>query len=184
MGFSAQFARDATVAHSGMASARISQSTTSSSGSPAFYLSPLTPIVPDRSYAVSVWMQGSNATGTNQAVVAWFDAARTYIGQSPLPASSTGTFGWQQLAGTVAAPAGAAIAELHLASRGNAGTVWFDDASFADSTPPAPAQARGFLRARAPAVRFRAPDAAAGEPRRLSSTYTPNRRGAPYARRR
>lgn len=130
-GYTANFARDtAKHRYGGAASARISQSTTSNSGTASYYLNPVTPIVPGQSYTLSAWISGSAATGTNTVSIAWFDKNGTYLSQPTSSATPAGSFWWQQKTVTAAAPAGAVKAELHLNSKGNTGSVWFDDVTF------------------------------------------------------
>lgn len=126
----ASFARDPSVAHSGQASARIRGSSASHSGEPAFYLSPVEGVWPGRVYTASVWARGERSTGMNRLRLAWFDIHGKYLGRADSMALPTGTNGWTRLTVTARAPAGAASVQIHLASRDNRGTVWFDDISF------------------------------------------------------
>lgn len=65
------FALDRTVAHTGQASARISNSTGDSGGLPSFYISPVAEdIVPGHVYTVSVWARGLDATGRTNVSLA------------------------------------------------------------------------------------------------------------------
>jgi hypothetical protein len=127
LGFTATFARDPNVAHSGVASASISRSTVSNAGNASFYLNPIIPVVPGRPYLLTAWVKDSAATGSNNLSIAWFDATGAYISQDFSADAPTGTVGWTQLTDTATAPGGAAMCELHLNSQGNTGTVWFDD---------------------------------------------------------
>ncbi len=89
----------------------------------------------------TVWAQGSAATGSNMAAVAWFGPSGNYLGNttsSPLP---DGTSNWTELGVNATAPAGAAYALLYLQSSGNSGSVWFDDASATIVTGAFPALA-------------------------------------------
>jgi hypothetical protein len=126
----ASFARDSQVAHSGNASARISQSIAGPSGIPAYYLSPVTPIQPGEPYVATVWAKGTQATGVSRLSLAWFDAGGRYLSSSSSTSLPTGTTSWTQLQVTDQAPANAAYVEIHLQSAHNSGTVWFDDVTF------------------------------------------------------
>jgi len=127
---SGSFARDITVAHSGVASGKISNSSGTSSGLPAFYLSPIPPIVPGQMYTASVWARGSNATGMTRLMLAWFDVHGEWLGNlssADLPGGSTD---WTQLQVMDQAPLSARFAEIHLVSAWNDGAAWFDDVWF------------------------------------------------------
>lgn len=130
-GSEAQFACDTTVAHSGSASARISNSSGDSSGVPAFFLSPTgVHVVPGQKYSAGVWARGQNATGTTQIAIAWFDGSGNYLGTAASQALPTGTTSWTQLSATATAPAGAVFVQIHCKSAYNAGSAWFDDVTF------------------------------------------------------
>ena len=77
----------------------------------------------------TVWAQGSAATGSNMAAVAWFGPSGNYLGNQTSPLLAAGTSSWAELTVNATAPAGAAYATLYLESWDNSGTVWFDDAS-------------------------------------------------------
>jgi hypothetical protein len=127
----AAFARDTHMAHSGVASARISNSTGDNTGVPAFYLSPIDAhVVPRRSYAATAWVRGLNATGATDVTLAWFDASGAYLGQSESAVLPTGTTDWTLLSAKGVAPTGAAYVQIHLRSGHNRGTAWFDDVTF------------------------------------------------------
>jgi hypothetical protein len=130
LGFTADFARDTTVAHSGNASASISHSTASSHGIASFFLNPIQYVTPGRTYRVSVWAKGLNTTGDDYLSIVWFDATGHVLSQDDSPHFPNGTYDWQQRTLTARAPAQAAGMEIHLNSRGDSGTVWFDDVSF------------------------------------------------------
>jgi hypothetical protein len=130
LGFTATFVRDSSVAHSGTASAAISNSTQSNNGQASFYLNPITPIVPGKSYTLSAWVKGASITGSNSLSIAWFDQSGNYLSQSFSSDAATGTYTWKQLTDSGTAPANAAMCEIHLNSQANTGTIWFDDVSF------------------------------------------------------
>lgn len=127
----AQFACDSTVAHSGTASARISDSTGDPTGVPAFYTSPVDAhVAPGQVYTASVWARGANLGGRTDIALAWFDAHDAYLGSITSPLLPTGTTGWTQLTASGTAPAGAAYVQIHCQSAFNPGTAWFDDVTF------------------------------------------------------
>lgn len=130
LGFTATFARDPNVAHSGAASASISGSTESSYGQASFYLNPIVPIIAGKTYSFSAWVKGAGATGSNGLSIAWFDDKGNYLSQVFSTDAPAGTYNWTQLTVTGAAPAGAAMCEIHLNSQANTGKIWFDDVAF------------------------------------------------------
>ncbi len=130
LGFTANFARDTTVAHSGNASAKISRSTASNDGTASFFLNPIQYVIPGQAYTLSVWAKGLNTIGSNYLSIAWFDATGNMLSQDDSPNFPNGTYDWQQRTLTTRAPSQVAAMEIHLNSRGNTGTVWFDDVSF------------------------------------------------------
>lgn len=126
------FAIDTSVAHSGNASVSISNSSSSPSGRPSFSTYPIADIVAGNSYTATAYAMGnSNATGTTQVCLSWFNPTFGYISGTcgtPLP---PGTTTWQQISVTDNAPAGAAYVELFLTSANDTnGTIWFDDVTF------------------------------------------------------
>ncbi len=134
LGFTANFARDTTVAHSGNASARISHSTANTHGTASFFLNPIQYVIPGGTYTVSAWAKGLHSTGSNDLSIVWVDATGHVLSQDDSPHFPTGTYDWQQRTLPARAPAQAVAMEIHLNSQGNAGTVWFDDVSFFHST--------------------------------------------------
>jgi hypothetical protein len=73
----------------------------------------------------------SHTIGSNYLSIAWFDATGNMLSQDDSPNFPNGTYDWQQRTLTTRAPSQAAAMEIRLNSRGNTGTVWFDDVSFA-----------------------------------------------------
>ena len=134
----ATFARDTAVAHSGTASARISNSGGDATGVPDYYVQPVLTVIPGQTYAASAWARGANATGGTRIAFAWYNASHTYLGQVESAWLPNGTTPWTLLTVSGAAPANAAIMEIHLKSSFNSGSAWFDDVTF---TPPANAPA-------------------------------------------
>jgi endo-1,4-beta-mannosidase len=132
----ASFARDAHAAHSGVASARISNSTGDSSGLPAFFTTPvssaLATIIPGHVYTVSAWVKGENATGKTGVAIAWFSEKGKWLGSTLSSALPNGTTPWTQLTAKGAAPSDSTYVEIHLTSAYNKGTAWFDDVAFTD----------------------------------------------------
>jgi hypothetical protein len=129
----ADFARDTDIAHTGGASARIRASTGTPSLLPAFYLTPVTFIAPNRSYTATAWARGADATGFTVLTLAWFDADGRFIESMSSAELPTGTTDWTQLAVNAQAPPDAVTVQLHLVSANNSGTAWFDDVTFDDA---------------------------------------------------
>jgi hypothetical protein len=136
----AQFARDATVAHSGTASARISNSSVTGTAQPSFFITPPMGVIPGDEYDVSAWARGASASGINRIELAWVDANENWLRTDSSQRLPGGTSPWTKLVVQAVAPPGAAYVEIHLESRQNPGTVWFDDVSFdpAGATPADP----------------------------------------------
>ncbi len=129
-GYNAKFAWDTTVAHSGHASARISHSTASTHGTASFFLNPVQYVIPGQSYTVSAWAKGLQSTGSDYLSIVWVDVYGHVISEDKSPTFPTGTYDWQPRTVTSTAPAQATAMEIHLDSRGDGGTVWFDDVAF------------------------------------------------------
>jgi hypothetical protein len=123
------FSVDTTTYHSGSASAKIWNSSSSPTGNPSFYIYPMAEIKPGSSHTATAWVMGQNATGTTQICLSWFSSSSVYLGNA-CSGSLSGTTQWQQISETSTAPAGAAYVLLFLTSANNAGTAWFDDVSF------------------------------------------------------
>jgi hypothetical protein len=127
----AQFAQDPQVAHSGSASARISDSAGTASVVPAFEITPpLGWVTPGQSYRASVWARGTNATGASRLAIAWFSGTGAYLGQVQSTSLRLGTSSWTLLTAQGSAPAATAYVEIHLKSSDNGGSVWFDDVTW------------------------------------------------------
>ena len=125
------FARDTSVAHGGLASARLGGSASDASGGPAFFLSPIAAGVrAGRVYRLSAWVRGRAASGETRLALAWFDRNDRYLGQIQSPPLPHGTTGWRLLRAAAAAPPGAVYVQIHCKSFDNRGTAWFDDVSF------------------------------------------------------
>jgi hypothetical protein len=132
----ARFAWDPQVAHSGRGSARISSSGGDSTGVPAFYTTPIDPVVaPGTTYTASAWVRGFQASGWTRVALSWYDRSGRYIGQAESPVLPDGTTAWQPLTVSATAPAHAAYVQLHLKSSHNPGTIWFDDVAFSRKPP-------------------------------------------------
>jgi hypothetical protein len=128
---SATFARDATVSHSGSASARLNATTTASWGTaPSFYTAPVDGAVAGHSYSLSGWVRGSAATGSTVVAIGFFDSHGSWLGQAVSAQMAHGDSGWTQLTASGVAPAGTVFRVLYLESTNNSGSAWFDDISF------------------------------------------------------
>jgi hypothetical protein len=124
----ASFADDASVFHSGAASASIA----AVAGARTFRatLSSIPPVPwvsAGETLTLSAWVRGENATGTTQVSLVYYDGARHQIGQGDSPPLAPGTTDWTQLTLVTVVPPGASYVRIILSSDGNAGRVWFDD---------------------------------------------------------
>jgi hypothetical protein len=126
-----RLAWDPSVAHSGRASVRLSQTTGDATGAPSFNTTPVvSPLRAGEQFHVGVWAKGAMTTGVNVVSVSWFGAGYAYLGRndsSPLPSGNTG---WTQLGGVAVVPAGALYGQIFVKSFNNRGTVWYDDVTF------------------------------------------------------
>ena len=102
-------------------------------GFPSYRLAPITPVRPGARWHAEVWARGSNATGTTQIALSWFDIDDKWLGGNASAALAPGTTGWTRLVVDQVAPAGAASMQVHLKSGGNQGTVWFDDVTLSSA---------------------------------------------------
>lgn len=128
-GFTADFAQDTSVAHSGTASARISNATGSAAGLPALYVTPVQPTHPGAQYRAHVYAKGSNITGAVALAFAWYDTNEQYIQLGVFSQLlAKGDTDWTLLNVSTQAPANASMLRIHLQSQHNeSGTAWFDD---------------------------------------------------------
>ena len=123
------FASDTTVAHTGTASVKIWNTSSSSGGNPSFFTYPVADVDAGATRTASVYVKGLDATGTTQICVAWFGSDFSYLGNA-CDGAVSGTTSWSQISVSATAPAGVAFVEIFLTSADNTGTVWFDDVSF------------------------------------------------------
>ncbi|MBX6364481.1 MAG: Ig-like domain-containing protein [Gemmatimonadetes bacterium] len=131
LGWTGTFSRDTTVAHGGRASARIDNATGSSSGTPAFFASPIQVLKPGQSYTASVYARGANIQGNVYLTLSWYDVDGNFLGAQSSASLPTGNSDWTELRVTATMPGNARSLQIHLQSRNNpAGTAWFDDLTF------------------------------------------------------
>ena len=121
---------DHTVAHSGTASVRFTNSLGDATGWPSLRTPVVQALRPGRPYTATAWAKGTSLTGTNRLAITWYDAKGTYLGATASVTLPLGTSGWRQLTATGAAPANTAAAFVQLQTTRNAGTAWFDDVTF------------------------------------------------------
>jgi hypothetical protein len=122
---------DSTVAHTGTSSVSLSNTTGDSTGTPAFFGSPIIiPLQAGQQYQGSVWAEGAALTGATVMAVAWFDTGSHFLSEADSRPVASGTTPWTQLSVIATAPANAANARIYLKSADNTGTVWFDDVAF------------------------------------------------------
>lgn len=133
-GVTATFAQDQSVAHSGDASASISQTGGTGWGCASLYLVPISDMVAGTTYTAGVYARGAALTGSNYLSLSWFDADGTYLSESTSSNLPAGDSGWAQLSVSAQPPANAAFVQLHLKSCMNQGTVWWDDVSLSPVT--------------------------------------------------
>jgi hypothetical protein len=124
-------ARDATVAHTGRASARFATSG-ASPGSGILRIAPVDGAAARQAGPVTAtgWMRGGSATGKLWLAISWFDGDLQRVGRSstglPLPVGRS----WARVTVSSRAPAGAVFARVAIQATSLRGTVWVDDVSF------------------------------------------------------
>lgn len=129
----AVLAWDATVGHDAAGSVRLSHTGTSADGNPAYVATPVVqPTSAGQTFEMTAWAKGDDATGENRIAICWFDANDNYLSETDSPVLPSGTTDWQWLTVTSKSPKGAAYELIYLKSGGNTGTVYFDDATFAE----------------------------------------------------
>ena len=128
------FAIDTEVAHTGHASVKIWNSSSSATVNPSFYITPVIPVEHGLDYMASVYVKGKDATGTTDICLSWFDSSFGWLGQQ-CGGSLEKTTGWKQISVTETAPEKTAYVQLFLNSANNTGTAWFDDVSFQQKIP-------------------------------------------------
>jgi hypothetical protein len=147
-GYQADFAGDASVSHTGSASARISNGVNNKYGTPAFYLSPPMPTLPGNVYTLTAYARGNNVSGSARVSISWYSETGCFIGGQGSASLPSGTSDWTQLSVTATLPASGssqvcagalpAYVELRMesgsTSPGGGGTVWFDDVSFREGS--------------------------------------------------
>lgn len=125
------FAIDRTVSHSGVASARMSDSAGNHMiGCPAFYAAPIATIVPGVKYSAGVWARGTGSQGSSRIVLAWSNSSGRFIASTASGSLAQGNSAWTHLDVTATPPPGATAVEIELQVCEDPGTTWFDDVSF------------------------------------------------------
>jgi hypothetical protein len=115
------------VVRSGKWSVTMSGTGRNASGSPSYRVAPITPVQAGQRWHTEAWARGSNATGSTQIALSWFDIDDKWLGGVSSAALAAGTTGWTKLTVDGLAPSGAASLQIHLKSGDNSGTIWFDD---------------------------------------------------------
>jgi hypothetical protein len=130
----ATFSRDASVAHQGRASGRITGGATGTQPDAAFVIAPPDAAVrPGNQSTVVAFARGSSTCGEVRLALRWFAVDGRAVGgvqSEPLPC---GTHGWRRLRTSGVAPSGAAYVGLYLRAAGTVGSAWFDDVSYVRS---------------------------------------------------
>ena len=114
-------------ARTGKHSARFTRTGRADAGLPSLLTSPVTPVQAGHKWRAEAFARGTDATGTTEITLSWFDGDGKWIGQHSSNRLPAGDTTWTKLAVSATAPAGAAGVQLHLKSGDNKGTVWFDD---------------------------------------------------------
>ena len=127
----ATFARDARVARTGDASARIDGAAPGTRPDAAFAIAPPDPAVRrgDRS-TVTAFARAGSRCGEVRIALRWFSADGHALGGSqsrPLVCSARS---WQRLRASGVAPAAASYVGIYLRAAGTVGRAWFDDVSY------------------------------------------------------
>jgi hypothetical protein len=122
-------AKTTSAAHTGKWSVSLAATGKTSAGTPSYRVAPIQPVQSGQKWHGEVWAKGTNATGTNQIALSWFDINDKWLGGGSSAALPAGTTGWTKLSIDGVAPAGSASMQIHLKSGDNTGTVWFDDVS-------------------------------------------------------
>jgi hypothetical protein len=92
-------------------------------GVTAWYTVPAEPVRPNATWTVTVYGRGTQATGSNDVALAWFDGDGAWLGNTVSASLQPGLDSWQKLVASGKAPAGARAVEIHLRSQGNDGAV-------------------------------------------------------------
>ncbi|MEW6358424.1 MAG: hypothetical protein AB1696_18970 [Planctomycetota bacterium] len=121
---------DRSVAHTGKASLRISDSANPAAKewnerTGRWMSATRREVTPDEKYTLSVWVKTQDVTGSAAACIAWF-AEQKWL-KEDYTERIFGTTDWKQVSVTAEAPAGAKWASIYLGLGDSKGTVWFDD---------------------------------------------------------
>jgi hypothetical protein len=126
---------DPTTSHQGDASVRLSHTSGTATLTPSFVVVPVIGILQTGEiFTLTAWTMGRDVSGLNRVAIGWFNSQGKFLFQSTSHSIRSGSFSWRRASVSAAAPLGAAFPELILESSNNAGTVWFDDVTFASAT--------------------------------------------------
>jgi hypothetical protein len=125
-----QLVQDVTVAHSGLASARV-RSEDGVSGHAYFDVAPIdAAALPRATAVVSAWTRVASPGADVRLEVDWLDGSSRYVARrSSSRAAATG--GWVRLAVRATRPARGRSVRIYLVGARVTGSVWFDDVRFA-----------------------------------------------------
>jgi Cellulase (glycosyl hydrolase family 5) len=127
----AAFTRDARVARTGVASARIDGAGVGTGPDAAYAIAPPDPAVRegDRS-TVTAFARASPRCREVRLALRWFSAEARAVGGAQSGRLPCGTRGWRPLRASGVAPSGAAYVGIYLRAAGTVGPAWFDDVSY------------------------------------------------------
>lgn len=130
----ATFWRDASVAHHGLASARIDGAGTGTQPDAAFVISPPDAAVQSGNRStITGFARASSTCGDVRLALRWFSAEGRAVGGVQSKSLQCGAHGWRRLHANGVAPSGAAYVSIFLRAAGTVGSAWFDDVSYVRS---------------------------------------------------
>jgi Cellulase (glycosyl hydrolase family 5) len=127
----ASFRRDAHIARSGRASARIEGAAIATGPDAAFTVAPPDPGVrPGDRSALTAFARAGARCGEIRVALRWFASDGRAVGGVQSAPVRCATRSWQRLRASGTAPDGAAYVGLYLRAAGTVGAAWFDDVAY------------------------------------------------------
>ena len=127
----ASFVRDARIAHSGIASARIDGAAAGTAPDAAFTIAPPDPGVrPGERSSATAFARAGVRCGQVRIALRWFARDGLAVGGALSAPLRCGILGWQRLVASGTAPAGTAYVGIYLRAAGTVGPAWFDDVAY------------------------------------------------------